>query len=372
MFDFIPNYEYAHYFDLAVLVIVLMAVWQCARGAVFSRDTEYLNSAWGLILMVLIVFYMGARDPNGPFGDTSNYTSTFWNKADSGSPFAWTWNGEWLFVNLMNFIAKTTKNIHLFYTICAAVYVGALWHAMVRIFGRHYYIPFVVIISMFTFWQYGVNGVRNGMGASLFILAMTYVENLPVMIALSLMGAGVHKSIYIMIGAGALAWFVKNSYYYLAGWITCVILSYFAGLAIQSTLTNIPFFGMEDRLSGYLEYSYDQMVNDGYVVSTQFRWDFILYSSLAVFIGYYFIFVRKFKDEYYHWIYNIYLITNAFWVLIIRAAYSNRFAQISWFIMPIVLIYPFMKRRFWQNHERMLGVALLVFYAFTFYYNILR
>jgi hypothetical protein len=108
------------------------------------------------------------------------------------------------------------------------------------------------------------------------------------------------------------------------------------------------------------------MVNDGLVVSMRFRWDFILYSALGVGVGYFFIFKRSFQDEYYHWVYNTYLTTNAFWILVIRAAYSNRFAQISWFILPVVLIYPFMKERFWQNHERMLGYAIIMFYAYTF------
>lgn len=31
-----------------------------------------------------------------------------------------------------------------------------------------------------------------------------------------------------------------------------------------------------------------------------------------------------------------------------------------------------MKQRFWQNHEKIQGTALLVFYAFAFYYNILK
>ena len=101
-----------------------------------------------------------------------------------------------------------------------------------------------------------------------------------------------------------------------------------------------------------------------------FRWDFLIYSSMGVLVGWFFIFMRDFKDEYYHWLYNIFLITNAFWVLVIRSAYSNRFAQISWFILPVILIYPFMKKRFWQNHEMVLGIGLLVFYAFTFYFNI--
>lgn len=31
-----------------------------------------------------------------------------------------------------------------------------------------------------------------------------------------------------------------------------------------------------------------------------------------------------------------------------------------------------MKQRFWQNHEKILGAALLIFYAFTFYFNIVK
>jgi len=103
-----------------------------------------------------------------------------------------------------------------------------------------------------------------------------------------------------------------------------------------------------------------------------FRWDFVAYSALAVLVGYYFIFRRKFDDKYYQWIYNLFLTMNAFWILIIRAGYSNRFAQISWFIMPIVLIYPMMKQRFWLNHEKMMSYAIVIFYAFAFYMNILK
>ena len=172
-----------------------------------------------------------------------------------------------------------------------------------------------------------------------------------------------------MIAAGALAWFVKNSYLYLVGWIVCVGASYAVGNRIQAFLANFISFG-DDRFSGYLTGS--NMVGEIVQMSMTFRWDFLLYSAMGVFVGYYFIFRRNFRDEYYHWIYNTFLVTNAFWVLVIRAAYSNRFAQISWFIMPIVLIYPFMKQRFWQNHERILGAALLAFYAFAFYFNILR
>ena len=106
-------------------------------------------------------------------------------------------------------------------------------------------------------------------------------------------------------------------------------------------------------------------------MSTSFRWDFVAYSAMGVAIGAYFLIRRKFEDDYYKWIFNTYLICNAYWILIIRAPYSNRFAQISWFILPLVLIYPFMRERFWVNHERTLAVGILIFYAFGFYYNML-
>ena len=142
-----------------------------------------------------------------------------------------------------------------------------------------------------------------------------------------------------MIGAGTLAWFIKNSYWYLAGWVACVGASYAVGGRIQAYLAGLNLMVGDDRFSGYL--TGDNMIGEVVQMSMTFRWDFLLYSAMGVAVGYYFIFRRNFKDEYYHWIYNTFLVTNAFWVLVIRSAYSNRFAQISWFIMPVVLIYPF-------------------------------
>ncbi len=369
MIDFIPIYNYTHYFDVTILCMIVVAFYQCHTGSILQKNTVNMNATWGIVFTVLLILYMGLRPISGVFGDTINYAKGFYATANSMDPFTWKWGTEWLFYNLMDWFAKFS-DIHMFFLLCAIVYVGSLWLAMVRIFKNYYYIPFLIILSMFTFWQYGVNGIRNGMGASLFILAMTYVNKPPVMIGLAFLATGFHKSVFLMAAAGGLAWFIKNSYYYLAGWIGAVIVSYVAGMSIQNYLSGLSFMGEDARFSGYL--TGDNMIGEIVQMSMVFRWDFLAYSAMAVAVGYYFIFMRNFKDEYYHWIYNTFLATNAFWVLIIRAAYSNRFAQISWFIMPIVLIYPFFKQRFWTNHEKMLGYAILIFYAFTFYFNILR
>ena len=368
MIDFIPIHEYTHYFNITILIMILVTIWQCHTGNILKSNFVNLNAIWGITFTIILILYMGLRPISAAFGDTINYAKDFYEQANFLEPFHWNWSKEWLFYNLMQWFAKNS-DIHSFFLLCAFIYIGSLWLAMVRIFKNYYYIPLLIVFSMFTFWQYGVNGIRNGLGASLFILAMTYVKKPIILVGLGLLACGFHKSIYLMMTASGLAWFFKNSYYYLAGWIACVGVSYAAGFRIQNYLAAIGF-GEDDRFSDYLTGS--NMAGEIVQMSMVFRWDFLLYSALGVAVGYYFIFRRNFKDEYYHWIYNTFLVTNAFCVLIIRAAYSNRFSQISWFIMPIVLIYPFLKKRFWTNHEKVLGYAILIFYAFTFYSNILK
>lgn len=370
MFDFVSTAQYAHYFDVAVLVLVLLTFFLCQRGVILNREVVNINAGWGFVLAIFIILYIGLRPISSVFGDTMNYAQGYNDL--SHIPFKWSWTGDFLFYNMMQWFSKFSS-IHGFFLFCAFLYVAPLWLAMRRIFNSYYYVPFLVILCMFTFWQYGVNGIRNGIASSFFILALTYINELPVAILLSLLAIGFHKSMGIIIGAAVLTWFIDNSYIYIIGWIVAIPISYFWGGRIQIYLASLNLLGSGDeRLSQYMLYSEKDMISEGAFVDISFHWDFILYSTMAVAVGYYFIFRRSFKDEYYRWLYNTFLIANAFWILIIRAAYSNRFAQISWFIMPIVLIYPFMKKRFWINHEKMLGYALLAFYAFAFYYNIIK
>ena len=48
-----------------------------------------------------------------------------------------------------------------------------------------------------------------------------------------------------MVGAGTLTWFIKNSYWYLAGWMACVGVSYAIGGRIQAYLAATNLMGGE-------------------------------------------------------------------------------------------------------------------------------
>lgn len=357
------------YFQYIILFLMAWALILCARGVIYDNKIVSVNQMLGLMTLLIVVILMGMRPASIDYGDTANYAYGFNKYAQNKDSIHFYFEKEWLFGNTMRFFAKYS-NIHAFFITCAIIYVGALWLALRRIFDEYNFVPLLVVMSMFTFWAYGVNGVRNGMGASMFILAMTYTNNIPMMLGIAFVGAGIHNSVYIMLAAATLAWMLNNSRLYMLIWGTCIVLSFTIGSMIQSWLAG--FAGSIDegnKLTSYLTYSTGNMLSEGIIVSTSFRWDFVAYSGLGVAIGAYFILRRRFEDEYYRWIFNTYLLCNSFWILIIRAPYSNRFAQISWFILPIVLIYPFMRERFWVNQEKMLGLALVIFYTFNFFTN---
>lgn len=366
MFDWVPLNQYTHYFDLLVLFLVLFAVFLCFTNQILQKNVVKANALFGTIITIVIILYMGYRPISSLFGDTVNYAHGFYNTDPRRSFY---FGREWSFNNLNLLIAKI-GDIHALFLTFALIYVGTLWWAMKRIFGNYYWIPLLVVISMFTFWAYGVNGIRNGLGASVFILALSFANNLPIMILLAFIAVGFHTSVYLMIGAAILAWFYKNNKVYLAIWFACIPISLRWGWSLQYLLASTSFMQSDERMSSYL--TRENEIGEIVHTSSTFRWDFLLYSAMAVGVAYFFIYIRKYKDQYYEWLFNIYLICNAFWIIVIRATYSNRIAQLSWFIMPIILIYPFLKKRFWVRHESVLGIALLVFYAFTFYFNILK
>ena len=72
-------------------------------------------------------------------------------------------------------------------------------------------------------------------------------------------------------------------------------------------------------------------------------------------------------DPFYARLVNTYLLTNALWILVIHASFSNRFAYLSWFMMPWVLLYPFVPGKAVDRPRTDLIAAILcAHYLFTY------
>ena len=55
MIDFIPLHEYTHYFDVTILIMILVAIWQCHTGNVLKSSIVNLNAMWGALFTVLLI-----------------------------------------------------------------------------------------------------------------------------------------------------------------------------------------------------------------------------------------------------------------------------------------------------------------------------
>lgn len=366
MIDIIPLPIYTSIFDYLIFFLIIIASIQGFSGTIFKKEIIQANMLWGIILIIFVIFYMGLRPISGRyFGDTSNYAVQFYKMATNNYILSDKEKSEWIFTQTMLYFSKYTT-INIFYLFCAFIYLGSYWWAMKRFFGNYYYIPLLMIMSLFIFWNGGVNGIRTGLALSLLILAFSFYKNWKIIILLCFLAIGIHQSSLLIILSAGVAWIITNPKYYLWTWFACIGLSSTLGNQMTSLMTKLNI--TDERFDSYLtstEFS-EQFSSLG------FRWDFLIFSALPVIIGWYFIFRKNYKDNIYIWLFNIYLLSNSFWVLVIRAEFSNRFASLSWTIMPLVFIYPFFKHAFWVDQEKKIGWAIIVFYSFTFYYNILH
>lgn len=371
-FDFVPISLYTALFNWTVLFFVLGAVYQAGTGGIYSPATARLDSMAGILFVLALIMYMGARPVSGEFGDTINYAAEF-QTLQEGEAGNWKaqltgMKGEWLFAVILHAWVQH-GSVHDYFLTCSAVYVGALALASYRIFGARWFIPFLVACAMFTFWVYGVNGIRNGMAASVMILGLTFRKNLKMLLLFTVLAVSLHKSMMLLAAAGALAWFVTDTRYYVAAWLGCIGAVILAGPAIGEMIASSGFFD-DPRLTLYINQADELKASSALFSSVGFRWDFLVYSALPIATGCYFLFREEYRDVMYTWLLNIYIAANAFWILCMYAAFSNRFAQLSWFLMGFVFIYPFFKHRFWADQEKKLACFIPVIYVFTFYMNI--
>ena len=121
--------------------------------------------------------------------------------------------------------------------------------------------------------------------------------------------------------------------------------------------------GFDDRVTTYLT-----TLDSEKFTKTGFRWDFLIYSMMPILLGYYIIVKRNIYDKPYIILLNTYIIANAFWVMIIRANYSNRFAYLSWFMYAVVLLYPLLRLNIWSNRQGLrVAQIMMAQVAFTWF-----
>ena len=115
--------------------------------------------------------------------------------------------------------------------------------------------------------------------------------------------------------------------------------------------------------------TYATSIESGFTGKTGFRYDFVLYSFIPILIFNIFKNQKDRVSDTYTFLINIYIISNAVWLLCMYANYTNRIAALSWSLYPVLIIYPFVNdiKRWSTKHDLNLSFVVLAHLSFTLF-----
>lgn len=348
------------------------------------------------VLIVMIIVLLGLRPASHEFGDTINYANSYRSLVPVFGTI--NWSKEWLFGLIMVWCKSMGFTVHTWFFLLAIGYFGFMFYAYKKALFENAWFAMLFALSAFSTLTYGINGIRNGLACSIVTLAIIFAakdKNYIISGILCFLALGIHKSTMLPMAAMIAALFViKKPKIALTFWLISIPLSLAAGGPISNFFMGL---GFDDRAGQYMS---GHGIEAGTSVGkTGFRWDFLLYSAMPVWLIWH---VQKtiekkrlemgggktmeeeetgvygagvLADAESMKVFNvlsiIYLLANAFWVMVIKANFSNRFAYLSWFLYPLVIAYPVIRLHIWEDQDKKAGLILLAHAGFTMIMHIL-
>ena len=342
------------------LVMLFTCVYVIAPADELSDTKQhyhYRSVGLSLGVIVLLCFLMALYPIQwGTFGDREGYLYMFNNVAQTSfsDPF-------WRFLNVA--IRNFTVNQVYFFLIMALLYVGLRYWACYNFNKNYSFLLFAMLISSFQFLSYGVNTIRSGVASSFLLLAFSVYskektkEVLTFLLVLA--SVGIHKSMALPAFMFLLSVVFPRPKFYLLVWLSSFVFSAILGGFFESNLGNL----IEQNVGSQAgEYILNESTS-GY--KRGFRLDFILYSLAPILLGAYYIVKKSFQDKLYISLYCTYILTNAVFVLVIRANFVDRFGYLSWLMIPFILLYPLLKVRLFEKQNNKIALILFLNTVFT-------
>lgn len=317
-----------------------------------------------VILSLFFIFWLGFRPISSfYFGDTYNYAHEYRNL--EYYEVSINWNSEWLWATIMVFCKTIGLSVHVFFTIIEAGYILSVLWAVKKFIPSNPMVGMLFVFSSLMFFSFGTNGLRNGLACHIVLLAIAFFfsNRYFVAVLLALMAFGIHRSVMLPIVAViAGRYLIKDYKWAIYFWLLALVVSIVAGGAATNFVSSL---GFDNRMSSYNTSEYQDSFS-----ATGFRIDFLIYSLPPIVLGWYLLVKLKIQDDWYKILSIAYCLSNAFWVIVIRMAFSNRFAYLSWFMYPILIAYPLINLPIWQNQDRKIGIVLVAYCSFSLFMNL--
>ena len=356
----------AIYINLLFILTILYVISHqdlSFRAIYHGRD----NYAASLVLSIILILFLGLRPVSYHFVDTVNYAEKY-QLLQFGLAQYSPEDSDWLFAWFMDWCAQF-MSVHMFFLLVELGYIGCTLWACKRLMRNNVWVALLMNLVAFSYYSYGINGIRNGLACSIMLVAFSYIlgSNRDKIIAaiLCFCAYNIHHSmalpiLMMVISAFVLPKFKNSLKLTIAFWILSIFLSLTVGDWLETFFAGL---GFDDRLSSYITSDeYDESFSN-----TGFRWDFLLYSVMPIILGWHVVIRKLVRNKTYLMLLNTYILCNSFWIMLIRASFSARFAYLSWFIYPMLLAYPLLKLPIWRGQGNKLNWIMLANLGFTYF-----
>lgn len=322
-----------------------LLVWLVGLNGAKRRATSLIR-LFTIILIIYLSYSFSAR--NFLVGkDTLTYASYFNDIQD----FGWQGDGDLVFYGLM-YVVGLIGDFRLFLFIVSVLFFSCAYCAFCRLLQNNSSIAFLIFcISPYLFFA-GINALRNGLAASLMLLAISYRQNVKWFVVLLFASCLTHFSMIVP----AVSLFMFHSKKSLN------ILFSIWGVLFLLSIGGVTFAGIIDFMLGFSNTSSVGEVDSAYALR-----DFLVYGLPVVVLVYWY---RNYcRDDMVQRILCLYLVGSCMQVIALHSStMAIRFAYYSGFLLPLVLVYPLTKLL--GRYLNVLCIPILLFVFFLKAYKL--
>lgn len=346
-------------------MIFFVSIYSWVFLSAFGKPYTLLNNRHiSKILIFLLTILLVCSLPfnvGDSLGDIKNYINVF--QSMHSLPLSSTLeatNWEPLFVLIQWVISRFTDDPYAYILCTFVLYIFIFNQSMKKMFvsWQRLFIFFAYINFSF-FYAYILNGSRQGFAMMFMLLAIGYWLGDHPSRSYKVFFAGLatalchYSSIPIVITLLLIKKFNVALRPLLYCWVLLSIL-YLTGL--NSLIGNIPAVNQISFVNGYSD-----AVSLEYFGGQTNKLSFLLFSAFFLFLS--LVFYKKVpmedqKRTIYLNIIKCYTAFNSYFLLFGFIAFSNRVASYSWFMIPLLMAYPFLNKR---NYSPLVMIMLLTF-----------
>lgn len=310
---------------------------------------QKISNMTSAVLLFMMAIFMGLT-PIEQGADKYYYVQEFLGDTSERSNEV-----GWFIYNLV--MAKLLGvNFVLFFIVTALIYSYSYYFIAKKYFPQEMVGYFVLLATgSLGFVNYGSNTIRAGFAIATIFYAVSLKLNKWQRGTLIILALLIHKSMFIPVSFYYIASLIRNKRFVELFWLLCLAIS-IINVDFESFFSGIG--GWDDRIEQFTSGAIDQTDEYG----ARYRYDFLIYSIVPIYIANIWMGRFQYDDEFYSRIYRTYIMINAIWLIVIRMPFCDRIAYLSWFMIPIIVLYPVLTKGVQiKNVQRVLSLIIGLF-----------